>query len=190
MKRGMESYGILLVMRQAPLSPLADQIVPEKATAFLFYKPEDPAHKEFFDGVSQFATKRPNLTVKAMPAAQAAKYGVTELPMAIVVDRRGRETGRAATAEKLAPLLKKAASVGRIDWAMEGEPSGEAVKRAIGVPNVDMLPGILRTMSLAPDAMMGIQNVAGKMHFADGALPRRQKEMIAAYVSALNKCKY
>jgi alkylhydroperoxidase/carboxymuconolactone decarboxylase family protein YurZ len=48
----------------------------------------------------------------------------------------------------------------------------------------------MRTMSLEPDVMMTVQSVAGKMHFSDGALPRRQKEMIAAYVSALNKCKY
>jgi len=28
------------------------------------------------------------------------------------------------------------------------------------------------------------------MHFSDGALTRAQHEMVASYVSALNKCRY
>ncbi|MGC4047145.1 MAG: hypothetical protein QM758_25390 [Armatimonas sp.] len=177
-------------MKQTPPSPLADQIVPEKATAFLFYKSADLAQKQFFTEASGLAKDYRNLVVKAIPAAQAAQYGVIQLPVAVVLDRRGREVGRASTAFKLAPLFRKASNVGRIDWAMEGEPSGEAVKRVVRIPNVEQLPGILRTMSLNPEAMMGIQGIANLMHFRDSALPRRQKEMVAAYVSALNKCKY
>jgi hypothetical protein len=35
-----------------------------------------------------------------------------------------------------------------------------------------------------------VQELASLMHFSDGFLPRKQKEMIATYVSGLNRCKY
>lgn len=48
---------------------------------------------------------------------------------------------------------------------------------------------ILRTMSLRPDFLAAI-NDASRLHFSDGALTRAQHEMIASYVSALNRCRY
>ncbi len=48
---------------------------------------------------------------------------------------------------------------------------------------------ILRTMSLRPDFLRAIDQ-ASQMHFTDGALTRAEHEMIAAYVSALNRCHY
>jgi hypothetical protein len=52
-----------------------------------------------------------------------------------------------------------------------------------------VVPGILRTMSLRPD-FLGAINEASRLHFTDGALTRAQHEMIASYVSALNRCRY
>ena len=52
-----------------------------------------------------------------------------------------------------------------------------------------VVPEILRTMSLRPDFLTAIDN-ASELHFTDGALTRAQHEMIASYVSALNKCRY
>ena len=52
-----------------------------------------------------------------------------------------------------------------------------------------VVPEILRTMSLRPDFLIAI-NDASKLHFTDGALSRAQHEMIASYVSALNRCRY
>jgi hypothetical protein len=51
------------------------------------------------------------------------------------------------------------------------------------------VPDILRTMSLRPDFLAAI-DAASRMHFTDGALSRAQHEMIASYVSALNRCRY
>lgn len=51
------------------------------------------------------------------------------------------------------------------------------------------VPAILRTMSLRPDFLRAI-DAASRMHFSDGALTRAQHEMIASYVSALNRCHY
>jgi len=52
-----------------------------------------------------------------------------------------------------------------------------------------VVPDILRTMSLRPDFLTAI-DAASRLHFSDGALTRAQHEMIASYVSALNKCRY
>ena len=52
-----------------------------------------------------------------------------------------------------------------------------------------VVPEILRTMSLRPDFLAAV-NQASALHFTDGALSRAQHEMIASYVSALNKCRY
>jgi hypothetical protein len=52
-----------------------------------------------------------------------------------------------------------------------------------------VVPDILKTMSLRPDFLQAI-DAASRMHFTDGALTRAQHEMIASYVSALNRCRY
>jgi len=52
-----------------------------------------------------------------------------------------------------------------------------------------VVPEILRTMSLRPDFLQAI-DAASHLHFTDGALTRAQHEMIASYVSALNRCRY
>lgn len=52
-----------------------------------------------------------------------------------------------------------------------------------------VVPDILRTMSLRPDFLAAI-DAASRLHFTDGALTRAQHEMIASYVSALNRCRY
>jgi len=52
-----------------------------------------------------------------------------------------------------------------------------------------VVPEILRTMSLRPDFLEAI-DTASNVHFSDGALTRAEHEMIASYVSALNRCRY
>ena len=59
--------------------------------------------------------------------------------------------------------------------------------RALGFQ--DQVPDIVRTMSLRPDFLAAIMDAA-RLHFSDGALTYAQHEMIAAYVSALNRCHY
>lgn len=48
----------------------------------------------------------------------------------------------------------------------------------------------MKTMSLRPDVLRLMSEVAARLHFTGGALTRAQHEMIAAYVSALNRCHY
>ena len=84
----------------------------------------------------------------------------------------------------------------RIAWIEDRDASGplaeiyaaaRATHEALGLgPEV---PDIVRTMSLRPDFLRAVMG-AGQLHFSDGALSRAQHEMIASYVSALNRCHY
>ena len=84
----------------------------------------------------------------------------------------------------------------RIGWIEESDAKGQladlfASARAgtiSGVPR-ERVPDILHTMSHRPDFLAAIMD-ASRVHFSDGALTRAQHEMIASYVSALNKCHY
>ena len=62
-----------------------------------------------------------------------------------------------------------------------------AIKRTHPTGDV---PPIYRTMSYNPRFFQGIKAAVEAVHFCDGALTRAQHEMIASYVSALNKCRY
>jgi hypothetical protein len=82
----------------------------------------------------------------------------------------------------------------RIRWVEESEATGaiaevyDAWMRAN--PGRPQIPGILKCMSLSPELFRGMDEVSGQVHFKDGHLTRRVKEMIATYVSALNRCPY
>jgi alkylhydroperoxidase family enzyme len=80
----------------------------------------------------------------------------------------------------------------RIRWIDEDEASGELAQLYDGVRRsnpVGVVPDILKTMSLRPDFLRAI-NDAAALHFGDGALTRAQHELIASYVSAINRCHY
>lgn len=80
----------------------------------------------------------------------------------------------------------------RIRWVQDGDASGptdEAFAAIRKTSSRGSVPDILRTMSLRPEFMRAV-NDASLLHFSDGALTRAQHEMIASYVSALNRCHY
>jgi len=80
----------------------------------------------------------------------------------------------------------------RIKMVGETEASGPLANlyaAAKGRSLAGVVPDILRTMSLRPDFLAAI-DAASALHFTDGALTRAQHEMIASYVSALNRCRY
>ena len=52
------------------------------------------------------------------------------------------------------------------------------------------VPGILKCFSARPDFFRSVLNFSDTVHFSEGHLNRRLKEMIATYVSALNHCPY
>lgn len=80
----------------------------------------------------------------------------------------------------------------RIGWVEDHEAQGElaALYDEMKSHNpMGMVADIMRCFSARPDFLKAIRQAA-VLHFSDGALTRAQHEMIASYVSALNRCHY
>lgn len=52
------------------------------------------------------------------------------------------------------------------------------------------VPGILKCFGARPDFLRCVIELGNTIHFSAGHLSRRHKEMIASYVSYLNRCPY
>jgi len=52
------------------------------------------------------------------------------------------------------------------------------------------VPGILKCFATHPPLLQQMMEIASTLLFCDGHLPRQAKEMIATYVSSLNRCPY
>lgn len=82
----------------------------------------------------------------------------------------------------------------RIDWIEDDQASGDVAEvysawKAAN-PDREAMPEILKCFSARPDFLQHVMQASYGLHFTDGHLSRRQKEMIATYVSALNGCRY
>jgi Carboxymuconolactone decarboxylase family len=52
------------------------------------------------------------------------------------------------------------------------------------------VPGIIKCFGARPDFLRQVIEFSNTVHFSDGHLSRRHKEMIASHVSFLNRCPY
>jgi hypothetical protein len=52
------------------------------------------------------------------------------------------------------------------------------------------VPGIIKCFGARPDFLKQVVDFSNTVHFSAGHLIRRHKEMIASYVSFLNRCPY
>ena len=52
------------------------------------------------------------------------------------------------------------------------------------------VPGIIKCFGARPDFLRQVVDFSNTIHFSEGHLHRRHKEMIASYVSFLNRCPY
>lgn len=52
------------------------------------------------------------------------------------------------------------------------------------------VPGIIKCFGARPDFLRQVVEFSNKVHFSEGHLSRCHKEMIASYVSYLNRCPY
>lgn len=80
-----------------------------------------------------------------------------------------------------------------IKWIEESEATGkvtEVYQEYMKLRERDYVPDILKCFSLRPDFFKQVIEFSDTVHFSDGHLTRRVKEMIATYVSALNRCPY
>ena len=82
----------------------------------------------------------------------------------------------------------------RIRWVEEPDATGDIgaayAEWNAANPGRPAIPGILKCLSLNVDLFRGMESLSNLVHFRDGQLTRRLKEMIATYVSALNRCPY
>ena len=82
----------------------------------------------------------------------------------------------------------------RIDWVEDDEATGELAEIYVGWkrdhPDRAGMPGIMKCFSQRPDFLRDVMRFSYGVHFADGHLDRRTKEMIATFVSGLNRCPY
>ena len=170
---------------------LTKHLTPERPTVFVFLKPSSTLEAAFLAERVREAAGRVGFALVHLKTGDepvARQYEVKETPTVLVYDRRGRMVARSADADAIRAATRKAAGVPRIDWAEPGDPRFEEARKILGGP--PQIPGIMRTMTLQPSYMASLMELSGKAHFSDGFLPRRTKEMVATYVSALNKCRY
>ena len=52
------------------------------------------------------------------------------------------------------------------------------------------VPGIIKCFGARPDFLRQVVDFSNTIHFSQGHLQRRHKEMLASYVSYLNRCPY
>lgn len=57
-------------------------------------------------------------------------------------------------------------------------------------PDRDSVPPIIKAFAHHPAAIKSMLSMCYPLHFSDGHLSRRVKEMLATYSSALNGCPY
>src|SRR5579862_4474535 len=173
---------------------VSDVLADESTTVVLFMQQTSVMERQFLDDLQKQMVLGPKLALDIVslsdvsaPAAQ--QYKVTATPTAVVYDRFGNELARTSDPAQITAAVRKGRLMGRIKWIDEDNPDAakiygappEALKRGIA--------GILKTMSLRPE-VVEMMNIISKVHFSDGFLKRREHEMIAAYVSGLNKCKF
>lgn len=81
-----------------------------------------------------------------------------------------------------------------ITWTEDANAAGELAEiyRAYMQtrPDRTQMPGILKCFSHRPDVLQQVIQLSNTLHFSDGHLTWRMKEMIATLVSAWNQCPY
>lgn len=81
-----------------------------------------------------------------------------------------------------------------IEWVDDADAEGEVGeiynKWMEANPNRKFFPEILKCFSGDASVLQGVLDFTYPLQFNDGHLNRKQKELIATYVSALNQCKY
>jgi alkylhydroperoxidase family enzyme len=77
-----------------------------------------------------------------------------------------------------------------VDEAEATGPLAEIYQQYLERTGRPRVAGILKCFSVRPDFLQDVIDFSNHIHFTDGHLPRRTKEMIATYVSGLNRCPY
>lgn len=182
------------VVSIGPRFEIKKVLLPEGTTVLLFVQGSSNMEQQFLAEVEKLLPADKNLALrvvrlKDMSAPAAKQYEVTATPTAIVYDRFARVLGRSAQPDEIKAAVRKGQLMARIKWIDEDDPKAPEV---YGYPAAMIkrgMPGIVKTMGLRPEAYK-MFNILSEMHFTNGFLKRREHELVGAYVSALNKCKF
>ena len=179
-----------VLLSPAREAALQSRLTPEKPTLVLFYRPDSGMERAFADELQKDVAGKAGLQwvrLKTGKEPLARQYEIAETPTALVYDRRARLVTRTSDPAAIRAAVRKAVGVTRIDWAADDDPRMAQIEKLMGRRPQG---GIMRTMSLKPEWLASINDLARKAHFAEGFLDVRTKEMIATHVSALNRCKF
>jgi hypothetical protein len=183
-----------LIISEGKEAVLVDHLKAEGPTVVLFYQPANADEAELLtevrkriDADSRVALRL--VKVAALDAPIARQYELEATPALFIYDRNKNLLGKAKTIGEAGPIVARALRTARIKWVDETDPTAPDVFKMFGGGR-QPVPEIMKTMSLNPEMMETFAVLSRRFHFSDGFLPRRTKEMIASYVSALNKCKY
>jgi hypothetical protein len=166
----------------------------EGTTVLLFVQDTSAMEQQFLADLEKQLSGGKNVVldvvrVKDTAAPAAVQYEIKETPTAIVYDRFGRTLARTSQPDEIRAAVRKGQLMARIKWIDEDDPKAPEVYGAPPEALKRGLPGIVKTMALRPEAYQMFK-ILSAMHFSDGFLKRREHEMIAAYTSTLNKCKF
>lgn len=168
---------------------------PEGTTVVLFIHDASAMEQQFLDELEKQLPNNDRVALRLVKLrnldAQAAKQcELKATPTAIVYDRFGKELARTSAPEEIRAAVRKGMLMARIAWIDEDHPrAAETYGFPPGMRPPGQLPGIVKTMSLKPDAFQMFR-IMSQIHFSNGFLTRREHEIIGAYVSSLNKCRF
>lgn len=169
--------------------------VPNQPNVYIFYSATSSADRALVDNL---VARRRNsdqvalhlIRLPSLDSPAAKQHKVVETPLVLVRDRFGHELARTSSVDEIFPAVVKALKTARIAWVDERDPTAPEVYKNLGGGRVGVA-SIIKTMSLQPEWMDSIDRLSRISIFADNtALPRRLKEMVATYVSGINRCKY
>ncbi len=166
----------------------------ESTTVVLFLQATSVIEQQFLTGLQKQLPSSEKIVLdvvrlKDLSAPAAQQYLIKATPTAVVYDRFGRELARTSQPDEIRAAVRKGSLMGRLKWIDEDDPKAPELYGAPPEALKHGLPGIVKTLSLRTDTYQMFQ-IMSKMHFSDGFLKRREHEMVAAYVSSLNKCKF
>lgn len=167
---------------------------PNSPTVFVFFNATSSADRKLVADLSarRGASDRVGLCLIRLPSldAPAAKqHDIRETPTVLILDRFGKTITRTSTMEEIDRAVMTGLRMARLQWVDEKAANAPSVYQNLGAGQRPV-PEILKTMSLQPEWMNAIMELSSLAHFRDTHLTRLTKEMIATYVSGINRCKY
>lgn len=173
---------------------LKKALISEGTTVLLFLQDSSSMEQEFLKQLQSAVPDEKKsgirlVQLKRLDSPAAEQFGIVKTPAAIVFDRWGNVLNRTTDVEQIKAAVHKGSLMGRIKWMDEENPDSPKFYGRPAFMIKQGIPGIVKTMSLRKDVFDMFMQMSN-IHFSDGYLKRREHELIASYVSALNKCKF